>query len=261
MCYATALFIFRRRAQRSSSQLLLEHVTAIQSQEAAVHEHEFVVFLHDCFAQALGKSLKLKREEAGVRRISKRWKDYDNYVQLIPLIIRHKINPQAFFTFAVAARQAKRIPPTVSNIATDKAVQHFLQFRQLNTHRVATYLTNRTYEDELASQLQLDTVSLTTYLLRKPTVALSSSDAFLFSSAGRVMICQTQDFPLESSEQVFSEDLQFSPAFRQRAVESWNAALQKQIGRVKALDHELRDPHFQTKLQEIAELLSVLTII
>lgn len=260
MCNATALFIFRRRQLAGELQRIVAHIQTLEKQAAAVHEYEFVVFLHDCFAQALGKSLKLNQEEAGVRRITRKWKDYDRYAGLIPLLIQHRINPQAFFTFAVAARQRKRIPPLISNIATPATIEHFLQWRKLNTHRAATYLTNKTYEDQLVSQLRNDAISLTSFLLRKPVIALNANDAFLFSSPGRVMLNLTQDFPLDSIELVFLEDMRFNPAFLRRTTQAWNAALRAQMARVQALDHELRDAQFRAKLQRISELLRVLCI-
>lgn len=260
MCYQTALFIFRRRQLVGELQRVAQHVKTLEQQAAEIHEHELVVFLHDCLAQALGKSLKLNREEAGVRRITRKWKDYDRYAGLIPLLVQHKINPQVFFTFVVAARQRKRIPPLISNIATPSAIEHFLQWRKLNTHRAATYLTNKTYEDQLTSQLRNDLISLTSFLLRKPVIALNANDAFLFSSAGRVMLSLTQDFQLDSIESIFLEDMRFNPAFLHRTVSAWNAGLRAQTSCIQALDHELRDAQFRTKLHSITELLRVLQV-
>ena len=100
-----ASHIFDRRHQIQLYRRILQQVDQIISREAELTEYQMVVFLHDCFSQALNKTLKLTREEAGVRRISRKWKDYEKYVALLPLITKHRINPYGFFAFAVEQRR------------------------------------------------------------------------------------------------------------------------------------------------------------
>jgi len=263
LCFATAFYIFERRNRIALSKELLAYVDKVIEQESKLHEHEMVCFLFDCYNQALRKTLQLKVGEGVASKITKRWKSYKNFVDLIPCFVDNNINPFSFFAFTVQAKKGRKIPFLISNVATEKNFKHYIAYLKTNTYKVSTYTNFKEYEDSLYNQLNIDLISLATYLLRKPRISLSSCENFLFSSTTKILLSINKNpiADLDDAEQIFYEDLMFNPEFYNRVKTKWNQLLEVQIAKVKAMHNEHLDKNFALKLKEIVQLLLVLKVV
>lgn len=254
---------FERRQAKGCVKAVWQHVEKLLVQQGEVHELETVLYLHDCFCRALGKSLKLNRDEdPGCRRINRKWKDYGYYQAIIPLITRHKINPFSFFTFAIEQRRRTRVPLRINNVASTAAVEHYKNYLRSNSYRVSTYANHPDYESQLYNQLDQDISSMVTLLLRKSTVSIGQPDLFLFSTYSKVLLMLGRHLEIEltDQEEIFSDDLLFSANFATRVKRKWNQILALHRSKVQGLDHQLRDGYFSVKIGEIVNLLTTLRL-
>jgi hypothetical protein len=260
LLFDTAFYIFQRRLRIAQSREILSYVEKVIEQENHLHEYELVCFLHDAYNSAAKKSLSLKKNEGLCGTITKKWKGYANYVAIIPLITKHKINPFSFFSFAIESRKKSRVPFRIANVVTEKGIHHYLQYQKSNTYRVNTYANFKDYEDTLYNQLNIDLISLGTYLLRKPRISINSCEDFLFSSFTKILLSlnKTPVGTLTPNEVVFYEDLMFDPEFLARIQSRWNQSVDKQIEKIGGMINPYMDTNFVLKLKEIIRLLEVI---
>jgi hypothetical protein len=258
--FETAFFIFQRRLRIAQSREILSYVEKVVVQENQLHEHELVCFFYDAYTSASKKVLKLKQGEGFYGTITRKWKGYQNFVDLIPLFTKNKINPFSFFTFTIEARRNRKIPFTIRNTCTQNSVDHYLRYLKSNTYRVSTYSNFKDYEETLYNQLNIDLISLGTYLLRKPRISINSCESFLFSSFTKVLLSlnKTPVGALTQEESVFYEDLMFAPEFLARVQARWNQSVDRQIEKIGGMINTYMDQNFVLKIGEIVKLLEVL---
>jgi hypothetical protein len=263
VCPESAVYIHRRRFRIALAKETLAYVNGVIKQEEATHEFETVQYIYDCYRQACKKSLKAKQGEGVATNITKNWKKYKDFVKLLPILTERKVNPLSFFIFTIEARKKKKIPFKLSNVVTANSLDHYLQYLKSNTYRVATFANFKDYEDTLHNQLNIDLVSLVTYLLRKPRVSVHSCEEFLFSSFSKILLNFSKNpvWELTKDEQIFYEDLKFDPEFLERVKLKWNQSLEDQIQKVGQMIHPYLDANFTRKLHEIMRLLLVLKFV
>ena len=260
MLFEAAFYIFQRRLRIAQSREILSYVDKIIVQENQLHEYELVCFFYDAYNSATKKVLKLKQGEGFGGTITRKWKGYQNFADLIPEFTAHSINPFSFFTFTIEARRSKKIPFTISNCVTQRSIHHYLQYQKSNTYRVKTYANFKDYEDTLYNQLNIDLISLGTYLLRKPRISINACESFLFSSFTKILLSinKTPVGTLTPSELVFYEDLMFDPEFLARIQARWNQSVDRQIEKVGGMINSYMEETFVEKLKEIIRLIEVL---
>ena len=205
------------------------------------------------------KVTKAKSFEA---KITKNWKDYNKFVELIGLVKEHHINPFVFFYFKIQDLRDKKIFPKISNVVTKKAVEHFLGWRKKNQYKVSVITQEKTYEQEWLNQLSLDVQSLVTYELRKPVVSLMKPEGFIFSGLGKCLLNHFQHigFTVDSEESQHWSELVANETLFRKALEHWNGCLSKEALKLGSLYHSMRDRKFIEKLDALTKLLSVLKV-
>lgn len=257
------IWIFNRRNKLEQCKQLLSNVDAVIDKEHRIQQNDLICFLHDCYRKAVNKALKLTAGKNAIAQITPKSKNYPYYVKIIPMIVEHQINPLGFFSFIVEARRAKKIPCTIPNVVNKNSIAHYLDWQKKNTHRVSTYIQCQSYEKALYNQFGIDLVSLTTFLLRKPSVSLNNTDIFLLSSHSKALLLFNNAIPglqLSNEEELFYEDLQFDGKFKKRVISAWNKTVDLQISKVESMCHELRGDSFQHKLMQIVDILKVLKV-
>ena len=257
--FKIALAIFNRHLRIKSAESILEYVKELQTAQAEVEEFESVVFLHDCFKRAMQKATKAWSFEA---KITRKWKDYDKFVGLLPSIAENHVNPFAFFYFKIQDFRSKKIYPKISNVVTKRALDHFISWSKTNKYRVAIVAQEKSYETEWLNQLSIDVQSLVSYQLRKPVVSLTKPEGFLFSGLGKALINHYQHtgFEVDADEQNQWQELLKDEELHKRTIAYWNSCIVREQAKLNTLYRAMRDKNFIIKLDELVKLLTVLQI-
>ena len=256
-----AIFIFRRRHDRCLCRQIWKGIEAAIEAEGALAEKEAVLFLWDAFNTAMEKVLKLQKG-AMVRNthLKRNGKTFIALQKLVPWVEEAKINPFAFFIWAISQRRQSGIPPTVTNICSKNTLSHFVAYLGKNRHRVATYARFTEHEQQLHNQFEIDLMTLVTYQLRKARVSLGQADYRMFSHPVRVLL-SLHGFPvvLDEEDTRFAEDLQFDPEFQDRLIRKWKQMVRIQLERVTALPNRHSLPTFQEKVESLIGMLNALS--
>lgn len=225
---ATTAFKNRQRIKKSK-EVLVKAKKIQRKEEEEVYVRFLIDSYNDAYSKAVGANVKF------LRNVTKKAPCYLIFSSFYKELLKEKINPLVFFTFAFEQRQKKGIPATLKNICTQNTINHFLKFRARNMYRVSTYSNNQNYKQEIGSRLAIDIRSLGTLLLRKEITGLSENETGYFSSYFQAVYLGNT---LKTEDQVaakFCENIQFDKSFKEDIEIVWNNLLEEEKNRFKKL--------------------------
>lgn len=225
---ATTAFKNRQRTKKSK-EVLAKAKTIQRKEEEEVYVRFLVDSYNDVYSKAVGANVKF------LRNVTKKAPCYLIFSTFYKELLKEKINPLVFFTFAFEQRRKKGIPATLKNICTQNTINHFLDFRNKNVYRVSTYKNNQNYKQEIGNRLAIDVRSLGTLLLRKEITALSEDETSYFSSYFQAVYLGSN---LKTDDQIaakFSENMQFDKSFKDDIEIVWNNLIEEEKNRFRKL--------------------------
>ncbi len=257
--YDIALFIFNRTIRRSNAFALWRSILKVIDHDNRLETHERVLFIRDLYLFALEKACKVGKGTYHTF-IKKDGKEYKMFEAVLPMIEKARINPFAFFLFAVEQRRAKKIPPTVTNICTENAIEHFLHWREKNTFRVQACSGVQDLEQQIINQFRIDIRSFVTYQLRKSRACLSNSELYLFSHYSKAMLSMIGlDIKLIQKEVEFVGDLAFDEELSKMLKKQWNWIMRQESDRVYAIINPHLDELYLHRVESLITLLKQLS--